>query len=179
MNTQANIVAFLRLTTLVLLYFITLHVINLIYTIGFGDWDTLILLLIALLFLISAAIVFWFYPVQFSNKLLKGTGVTEPEKSTDVKSSEVKSIESNSTQLVHAAVIILGISVFTFALIELAQWVIYYGYMNAPPEIHRSKLLTLGLFNVIARLVVAILLLTKSYWLTQFLTQLNSPPKNK
>ena len=166
MNLQTGTVVFLRLTALVLLYFIVINTINIFYTVSFSDWDTLLLLLIATGFLYTAAIVFWFFPIQLSNRLLKNTKTPT-------------SASPNTVQLVHAGTIILGLVVFTLALIELVRWVIYYGLMNAQPQLDPGSLLTVGLFNIFTRLIIGVLLLSKSYWLTRFLIRLNSPVTTK
>lgn len=113
-------------------------------------------------FLIFTAVLFWFYPVQFSHKLFQHTD-----------SSSTSTV--NTIQLLHTGVILLGLTVFVWALIELAQWFIYYSIMNTPPDVNKFQLIKVGLFNILSRLTIGILLLTKSYWLTVFLLKLNSP----
>ncbi len=162
MNIQTVVIVFLRLTALVLLYFITINTVNFFYTLNYSDWSTLTLLTIVICFLSTAAIIFWFFPNQLCQKLLKDTDT-------------LAATPINTFQCIHTGVVLLGLTVFTLALIALAQWVIYYGFMNAPPEINSSSLLTVGLLNIFVRLIVGALLLIKSHWITQALLKINAP----
>jgi len=166
MNIQTVIIVFLRLTALVLLYFITINTVNFFYTLNYSDWSTLIFLTIAIFFLSTTAIVFWFFPNQLCKKLLKDTDT-------------LASTPINIIHCVRTGVILLGLTVFTLALIALAQWFIYYGFMNAPPEIDSGSLLTVGLLNIFVRLIVGALLLSKSHWITQTLLKINAPTISK
>ena len=109
------------------------------------------------------ALVTWFWPQALSRWLLSGTR------------PEFNETALNKTMLQNF-IILLGLGIF--ALIELANWIMYVAYLKTQPNQLSDKLLNVGLFNIGFRMVIGLLLMTKSHWLTELLNKINAPKTN-